>query len=52
MNAARYTHRARLKPEAMPRLKNIGAAKPYRPTAGEGDNWPNPGPGLSTKTID
>ncbi|CAM5494528.1 Transposase OS=Streptomyces gougerotii OX=53448 GN=GCM10010227_43660 PE=4 SV=1 [Streptomyces diastaticus subsp. diastaticus] len=36
----------------MPRLKNIGPAKLYRPAAGEDDNWPNLGPVLSTKTID
>lgn len=36
----------------MPRLKNIGSAKLYRPVAGEDDNWPNLGPVLSTKTID
>jgi TnpA family transposase len=36
----------------MPRLKNIGSAKLYRPAAGEDDNWPNLGPVLSTKTID
>jgi TnpA family transposase len=36
----------------MPRLKNIGSAKLYRPAAGEDDNWPNRGPVLSTKTID
>jgi TnpA family transposase len=38
--------------ELMPRLKNIGSAKLYRPAAGEDDNWPNLGPVLSTKTID
>jgi hypothetical protein len=36
----------------MPRLKNIGSAKLYRPAAGQDDNWPNLGPVLSTKTID
>lgn len=36
----------------MPRLKNIGSAKLYRPVAGEDGNWPNLGPVLSTKTID
>ncbi|WP_405608785.1 Tn3 family transposase [Streptomyces sp. NBC_01508] len=36
----------------MPRLKNIGSAKLYRPAAGEDDQGPNLGPVLSTKTID
>jgi TnpA family transposase len=36
----------------MPRLKNIGSARLYRPGAGEDDNWPNLAPVLSTKTID
>lgn len=36
----------------MPRLKNIGSAKLYRPAAGEDDNWPNLASVLSTKTID
>ncbi|MGW9641305.1 Tn3 family transposase [Streptomyces albidoflavus] len=35
----------------MPRLKNIGSARLYRPAAGEDDNWPNLAPVLSTKTI-
>ncbi|MGW3969930.1 transposase [Streptomyces ardesiacus] len=35
----------------MPRLKNIGSAKLYRPAAGEDDNWPHLAPVLSTKTI-
>ncbi|AKZ60439.1 transposase [Streptomyces ambofaciens ATCC 23877] len=35
----------------MPRLKNIGSAKLYRPAAGENGNWPNLAPVLSTKTI-
>lgn len=35
----------------MPRLKNIGAAKLYRPAAGEDEKWPNLAPVLSTKTI-
>ncbi|GAA2656722.1 hypothetical protein GCM10009864_23440 [Streptomyces lunalinharesii] len=35
-----------------PRLKNIGSAKLYQPTAGQDDQWPNLGPVLSTKTID
>ncbi|GAA1703445.1 hypothetical protein GCM10009680_50510 [Streptomyces yatensis] len=36
----------------MPRLKNIGSAKLYRPAAGQDDQWPNLSPVLSTKTID
>lgn len=36
----------------MPRLKNIGSAKLYRPAAGEDDQWPNLGQVLSTRTID
>ncbi|WP_107103248.1 Tn3 family transposase [Streptomyces clavifer] len=36
----------------MPRLKNIGSAKLYRPAAGQDETWPNPAPVLSTKTID
>lgn len=36
----------------MPRLKNIGSAKLYRPAPGQDDNWPNLGPVLSIKTID
>jgi TnpA family transposase len=35
----------------IPRLKNIGSAKLYRPAAGEDDNWPHLAPVLSTKTI-
>ncbi|MFJ4973686.1 Tn3 family transposase [Streptomyces sp. NPDC088755] len=35
----------------MPRLKNIGSAKLYRPSAGEDGNWPHLAPVLSTKTI-
>ncbi len=35
----------------MPRLKNIGAAKLYRPAAGQDEKWPNLAPALSTKTI-
>ncbi|MEU9984064.1 Tn3 family transposase [Streptomyces sp. NPDC050856] len=35
----------------MPRLKNIGSAKLYRPAAGEDDTWPHLAPVLSTKTI-
>ncbi len=36
----------------MPRLKNIGAAKLYRPAAGEDANWPTLASVLSTRTID
>ncbi|GAA2271546.1 Tn3 family transposase [Kitasatospora sp. NPDC001175] len=36
----------------MPRLKNIGSAKLYRPAAGEDANWPTLAPVLSTRTID
>lgn len=36
----------------MPRLKNIGRARLYRPAAGEDKNWPNLAPVLSTRTID
>ena len=36
----------------MPRLKNIGAAKLYRPAAGEDANWPTLAPVLSPKTTD
>ncbi|NGO71269.1 Tn3 family transposase, partial [Streptomyces boncukensis] len=36
----------------LPRLKNVGSARLYRPAAGEDDNWPYLGPVLSTKTID
>ncbi|WP_106409505.1 Tn3 family transposase [Streptomyces odonnellii] len=36
----------------MPRLRNIGSAKLYRPAVGQDDQWPNLGPVLSTKTID
>lgn len=35
----------------MPRLKNIGSARLYRPAAGEDDTWPHLAPVLSTKTI-
>ncbi|MBQ1159001.1 Tn3 family transposase [Streptomyces sp. A73] len=31
----------------VPRLKNIGSAKLYRPAAGEDENWPNLVPVLS-----
>jgi TnpA family transposase len=36
----------------LPRLKNIGKARLYRPSPGEGDAWPMLEPVLSTKTID
>ncbi|MFD5437068.1 Tn3 family transposase [Kitasatospora sp. NPDC127067] len=36
----------------MPRLKNIGRSRLYRPAAGEDSNWPHLAPVLSTKTID
>ncbi|OEV04601.1 Tn3 family transposase [Streptomyces oceani] len=36
----------------MPRLKNIGSARLYRPAAGEDDNWPHLASVLSNKTID
>jgi len=36
----------------MPRLKNIGRARLYRPAAGEDANWPALAPVLSGKTID
>lgn len=36
----------------MPRLKNIGRARLYRPAAGEDKNWPTLAPVLSGKTID
>ncbi len=36
----------------LPRLKNVGSARLYRPTAGEDEKWPNLAPVLSTKTID
>lgn len=36
----------------MPRLKNIGSAKLYRPAAGQDEKWPNLAPVLATKTID
>ncbi|MFF7705448.1 Tn3 family transposase [Streptomyces lydicus] len=44
--------RAHLDFKLMPRLKNIGSAKLYRPADGEDENRPNLGPVLSTKTID
>ncbi|WP_199880945.1 Tn3 family transposase, partial [Streptomyces kebangsaanensis] len=36
----------------MPRLKNIGSSRLYRPAAGEDDNWPTLAPVLSTRTVD
>ncbi|MFC9343691.1 hypothetical protein ACFT0G_32560 [Streptomyces sp. NPDC057020] len=36
----------------LPRLKNVDAARLYRPAAGEDENWPNPAPVLSTNTVD
>ncbi|WP_393100442.1 transposase [Streptomyces sp. LN325] len=36
----------------LPRLKNVGSARLYRPAAGEDEHWPQLGPVLSTKTID
>ncbi|WP_327209269.1 Tn3 family transposase [[Kitasatospora] papulosa] len=36
----------------LPRLKNVGSARLYRPAAGEDEQWPQLGPVLSTKTID
>lgn len=36
----------------MPRLKNIGSARLYRPATGMDDRWPEIGPVLSNKTID
>ncbi len=36
----------------MPRLKNIGSSRLYRPAAREDDNWPTLAPVLSTRTID
>ncbi|MET7300157.1 Tn3 family transposase [Embleya sp. NPDC005575] len=36
----------------LPRLKNIGSAKLYRPAAGEDEKWPTLAPVLSTRTID
>ncbi|WP_437012993.1 Tn3 family transposase [Streptomyces sp. enrichment culture] len=36
----------------LPRLKNVGSARLYRPSAGEDQKWPNSAPVLSTKTID
>lgn len=36
----------------LPRLKNVGSARLYRPAAGEGETWPHLVPVLSSKTID
>ncbi|YCK38076.1 Tn3 family transposase [Actinomadura sp. ATCC 39365] len=36
----------------LPRLKNVGSARLYRPTAREDEKWPQLAPVLSTKTID
>lgn len=36
----------------LPRLKNVGSARLYRPTAGEDEKWPHLAPVLSAKTID
>jgi TnpA family transposase len=36
----------------LPRLKNVGSARLYRPAAGEDGNWPRLQPVLSAKTID
>ena len=36
----------------MPRLKNTGSAKLYRPAAGEDERWRALAPVLSTHTID
>ncbi|GGZ42887.1 hypothetical protein GCM10010365_74550 [Streptomyces poonensis] len=38
--------------DLLPRLKNVGSARLYRPTAGQDEKWPNLAPVLSTKTID
>lgn len=38
--------------DLLPRLKNVGSARLYRPAAGEDEKWPNLAPVLSTKTID
>lgn len=35
----------------LPRLKNVGSARLYRPAAGEDETWPRLAPVLSTKTI-
>ncbi|MEI5100225.1 Tn3 family transposase [Streptomyces sp. PmtG] len=36
----------------LPRLKNVGSARLYRPATGQDDTWPQLGPVLSKKTID
>lgn len=36
----------------LPRLKNIGSARLYRPGVGEDDTWPRLAPVLSARTID
>lgn len=36
----------------LPRLKNVGSARLYRPAAGRDEKWPHLAPVLSTKTID
>ncbi|SFO06956.1 Transposase and inactivated derivatives, TnpA family [Streptomyces sp. cf124] len=36
----------------LPRLKNVGSARLYRPAAGQDEKWPNLAPVLSAKTID
>lgn len=36
----------------LPRLKNVGSARLYRPAAGEDERWPHLAPVLSPKTID
>ncbi|MET9323866.1 Tn3 family transposase [Streptomyces sp. NPDC003038] len=36
----------------LPRLKNVGSARLYRPAAGQDEKWPNLAPVLATKTID
>ncbi len=36
----------------LPRLKNIGSARLYRPATGEGETWPNVAPVLSARPID
>lgn len=36
----------------LPRLKNVGSARLYRPAAGQDETWPNLASVLSTKTID
>lgn len=38
--------------DLLPRLKNVGSVRLYRPAAGQGEKWPNPAPVLSTKAID